>query len=130
MKLPKISEKGQGLLEYALVLILILVVAIGLVWVFVASPIIARTTVKEFDGQLVRYVPELNSNALIVVKNLATGENETFTNEDSLWMWKWNSRDYLALDEGATYHFTVNWFRSASILSQSRNILSATPIGQ
>lgn len=128
MNLPKPSEKGQSLLEYAFVLIIVLVIALSLIWVFVASPIIAHTTVREFDGQLVRYVPEKDSNALIVVKDLSTGKSETFTNEDSLWMWKWNSRDYLALEEGATYHFTVNWFRSASILSQSRNILSATPI--
>ena len=98
--------------------------------VLIANPIISYSTVKEFDGQLVRYVPELDSNALIVVKNLATGENETFTNEDSIWMWKWNSRDYLALDEGQNYHFKVNWFRWASIFSQSRNIIRVTPINQ
>lgn len=98
--------------------------------VLVAIPMVNHSTVKEFDGQVVRYVPEFNSNALVVVKNLATGENETFTNEDSLWMWKWNSRDYLAFNEGQSYHFKVNWFRWASIFSQSRNIIEVTTLGQ
>jgi len=38
--MKKLSQKGQGLLEYALVLILVLMVAGGLIWVFVATPIV------------------------------------------------------------------------------------------
>ena len=97
--------------------------------VLVANPVISYSTIKEFDGQVVRYVPELNANTMIVVKNLETGQNETFNNDDSLWLWKFNSRDYFALDTGVTYHFKVNWVRNG-FFSQSRNIIEVTPIGQ
>lgn len=122
------GSRGQGFFEFAVVAVFLLFAIAIVAWI-IATPFIAHNTVQEFNGQLVRYVPEKDSNALMVIKNLDTGENETFTNEDSLWMWKWNSRDYLALDEGKNYHFKVNWFRWASIFSQSRNVLEVTPLG-
>ncbi len=105
------------------------IVGVIMVILIIAVPVINYTTVQEFDGQLVRYVPEFNHNTMVVVKNLSTGENETFDNEDNWLFLKVNSRNYFALDEGATYHFKVNWFRFG-LFSQSRNILKVTPFGQ
>lgn len=123
------ASKGQDLIEFLVVGIFLLVIG-SIIVTAIATPFISYNTVEEFNGQLVRYVPEKNSNALMVVKNLATGQNETFTNEDSFWMGKGNSRDYLALDEGKTYRVKVNWFRFPSYFwGQSRNILTITPIG-
>ncbi|KKT54790.1 MAG: hypothetical protein UX08_C0017G0017 [Candidatus Collierbacteria bacterium GW2011_GWB1_45_35] len=123
------KKMRHNLFENCFVIAMVIFIAVVLA-AFIAEPIISFNTISEFDGQLIRYVPEKDSNALMVIKDLSTGKMETFTNEDSLYRWKWNSRDLLALEEGATYHFKVNWFRSASILSQSRNVLSATLIGQ
>ncbi len=119
---------GYRLLNFLAENLYFIILAVIVILV-IANPVINYATVTEFDGQLVRYVPEFNHDTMVVVKNLETGENETFDNADSLWFLKFNSRNYFALDEGATYHFKVNWFRFG-LLSQSRNILKATPLGQ
>lgn len=114
-------------IETILKLIFILFIGLLVLAAVIGKPVIAWTTIKEFDGEVIRYLPEKDHNALVVIKNHDTGENETFDNEDSLLNWKWNSRDYLALDLGTTYHFKVNGLRFP-LFSWSRNLLSATPV--
>ncbi len=59
---------------------------------------------------------------------LVFAENETFSCEDSLFYWKWNSSDmYGQMRPGTKWNATVVGFR-IPFLSMYRNIIEVTPV--
>ena len=100
----------------AIILVILLVVAI-----------VKWTTVRTFDGTVVSKEVE-GGNTYFSLLQDGESKPELFANDDSLFNWKFNSRDFLVtLKVGERYRFKVNWFR-APFLWQSRNILKATPL--
>lgn len=115
---------GRGEITFGQVLLVVVLVVVA---IFGLSIWKTYGTVQTFDGQFVRTIPENNHNTMIVLKNTETGESETFDNEDNIWFWKFNSRDYLALETGKKYRFMVNGLRWP-IFSMSRNVINAVPL--
>ena len=116
----KNSLKGQGLVEYALVLILIFIVLAGLFGSLIPDRMaVDHTTGTVTDKYIKRYG---DSDIFHIAVTYSDGTTEVFQNKDTAWWWKWNSADFQQeIKQGHIYTFTVTGWR-VPFLSWLRNI--------
>ena len=106
-----------------------IVVALAVLVLLIATPIMSYGSVDSFVGLYVKSQID-RGNTYFVIKNIQTGEQEVYGNEDSLLFLKFDSGDLLMeLEPGRTYQFKVNWFR-VPLFSMYRNVLAAEEVSE
>lgn len=129
-RILKISEKGQSVVEVALVVFLVLVFAcsLGALAVEIAHPFVEANNCREFDGTLIDTYAEGGNTAFEIMDD--TGDTEIYVNNDNWLIGKVNSRENLVDNiNGARYHFEVCGTRWP-LMSWSPNLISKYRLDQ
>jgi hypothetical protein len=103
----------------AFVAIVIILIVIGC--------IINYATVQTFDAKLTSTYVD-GGNTYLVFQKDGSNVKESYANDDSIWFFKFNSRDILTNSEvGKNYKITINGIR-IPLFSMNQNIISMEAI--